>query len=129
MTDVTLFLAAFWGWFIIIFCVILLFNPKRTAQMMAYLEHEKHLVLPAILTIVLGLVSVLLHNVWKFNWQLIITLFGWSTLLKGIHLLAFPKNTLKLIDALNHRWLPVIYGIMCLLSIVLLNQVYQLVPY
>ena len=129
MTDVTLFLAAFWGWFIIIFCVILLFNPKRTAQMMAYLEHEKHLVLPAILTIVLGLVSVLLHNVWKFNWQLIITLFGWSTLLKGIHLLAFPKKTLKLIDALNHRWLPVIYGIMCLLSIVLLNQVYQLVPY
>lgn len=129
MDDKSLFLAAFWGWFIIIFCVIFVFNPKRTSQLIKNLVHEKHLVLPAILTIVLGLVSVLLHNVWELNWQLIITVFGWSTLLKGIHLLAFPKNTLKLIDTLNYKWLPVIFGIMLLLSLILINQVYQVVPY
>lgn len=129
MDQMSLFLAAFWGWFVVIFCVILLVNPKRTSQMITYFEHEKHLVIPAIFTLTLGLVSVLLHNVWKLNWQLIITIFGWSSLLKGIHLLAFPKNTLKLINTLNYRWLPLIYSILVLLSLVLLNQVYQLVPY
>ena len=103
MNDMSLFLAAFRGSLIITFGVVFVFNPKRTSQLIKNLVHDKHLVLPAILTIVLGLVSVLLHNVWEFNWQLIITLFGWSTLLKGIHLLAFPKNTLKLIDTLNYK--------------------------
>jgi hypothetical protein len=129
MKDISLFLAAFWGWFIVIFCVVLLVNPKRTSQLIKNLTHEKHLVLPAILTIVLGLVSVLLHNVWTLNWKLIITLFGWGTLLKGMHLFAFPKNTLKLIDTINHKWLPVLYIVLFLLGVILLNQVYQIVPY
>lgn len=129
MESISLFLAAFWGWFIVIFCVVFLVNPKRISQLIKNLTHEKHLVLPAILTIVLGLVSVLLHNKWTFNWELIISVLGWSTLLKGLHLLAFPKKMLKIIDTINYKWFPVIFSVMLLLSLVLLNQVYQLVPY
>ena len=129
MENTTLFLAEFWGWFIIIFCVILLINPKRASRLIMALEHEKHLVIPAVLSITLGLVSVLLHNVWSLNWMLIITLLGWGTLLKGIHLFAFPKNSLKLVDAINQRWLPLYYTALFLLGFILLNQVYQIVPY
>jgi hypothetical protein len=129
MENLTYFLAAFWGWFIVIFCVILLVNPKRTSQLIKNLTHEKHLVLPAILTIVLGLVSVLLHNVWTLNWELFITLFGWGTLLKGVYLFALPKNTLKILKTINYKWFSVLYIIVFIIGIVLLNQVYQLVPY
>ena len=129
MKDITLFLAEFWGWFIIIFCVILLINPKRASQLIMDLEHEKHLVIPAVVSIVLGLVFILLHNVWTLNWKLIITLLGWATLLKGIHLFAFPKNTLKFIDTINQRWLPLYYIVLFLLGLILLNQVHQIVPY
>lgn len=129
MEVVTLVLAKFWGWYSIIFCMILLINPKRVAQLISHIENEKHLVIPAMFAITLGLISVLLHNVWELNWKLIITIFGWSALIKGIHLFAFPKNTLKLIDAINHKWLPVLYIILFLCGVVLLNQVYKLVPY
>lgn len=129
MDIVTLVLAKFWGWYSIIFCMILLINPKRVAQLIAHIENEKHLVIPAMFVITLGLISVLLHNVWEFNWKLIITIFGWSTLIKGIHLFTFPKNTLKLIDAINHKYLPVFFIIMFALGILLLNQSYQWVSY
>jgi hypothetical protein len=129
MEHVTLFLASFWGWLIIIFCVLFLITPKRIPVWLSSLQHEKHLVLPAILTISLGLASVLLHNVWELNWQLIITIFGWSALLKGIYLFIFPKSILKFVDRVNHKWLPVFYIIMLGFGLILLNQVYQLVLY
>ena len=48
------------------------------------------------LSLFLGLTSVLLHNVWEPNWQVLITIFGWLALIKGIIVIAWPevsKNT------------------------------------
>ena len=32
------------------------------------------------ITLLLGLVTILLHNVWAYDWKVIVTILGWSTL-------------------------------------------------
>ncbi len=48
------------------------------------------LFLTGILTLVFGFVLVVFHNVWVMGWPVIITVFGWIALFKGIWILAFP---------------------------------------
>jgi len=46
-------------------------------------------------TLILGLVTVILHNVWVADWRVIITFLGWSTLIKGIMKIGFPEEIHK----------------------------------
>lgn len=39
----------------------------------------------------MGLVTVILHNFWVGDWRLIITILGWSSLIKGIMKIGFPE--------------------------------------
>jgi len=45
--------------------------------------------------LVIGLVIVLSHNVWVSGWPVIITIYGWAGILKGIWLLVFPNSAAK----------------------------------
>lgn len=42
------------------------------------------------IALVLGLATVLLHNIWVADWRVVITVFGWLSLLKGVVRLGFP---------------------------------------
>lgn len=39
----------------------------------------------------LGILIVNFHNVWTSDWRVLITFLGWSALIKGILLIAFPQ--------------------------------------
>jgi uncharacterized protein YjeT (DUF2065 family) len=41
--------------------------------------------------LLLGLIVVTFHNVWVVNWPVIITLLGWSALIKGAVRIAAPR--------------------------------------
>jgi len=129
MGDVSVFLAQFWGWYMVIFSFILIANPKRTEQLISYLEDEKYLVITSLSAILIGLTTVLLHNIWEANWKLIITIFGWISLIKGIIRFTFPKTALKAINKLNIKWMPLFFAIFFFLGMILLNQAYQWVLY
>ncbi len=45
-----------------------------------------------LMSIVLGLLVIQFHNVWKLHWSLIITISGWSMLIKGIILNIAPSS-------------------------------------
>lgn len=47
------------------------------------------------LSIFLGLGTVILHNVWVFNWQGFLTVIAWLALLKGIYIIAYPEPSKK----------------------------------
>jgi hypothetical protein len=38
----------------------------------------------------LGLMTVVAHNIWVWDWPVFITVLGWSTLIKGIMKVGFP---------------------------------------
>ena len=48
------------------------------------------------MAVVAGMFMVLFHNMWVGGWEVIITLFGWAALIKGVLLILAPKAMLGL---------------------------------
>jgi len=48
--------------------------------------------------IILGVLLVVSHSVWVFDWRLVITIMGWLVLLKGIGRIFFPDAIGRLIE-------------------------------
>jgi uncharacterized membrane protein len=127
--DNSIFLAKFWGYYLLIFFVILSFNPKRIRQVFNDLKDEKFLIILSFLSIIIGLINILLHNIWESNWQLIITLIGWISLLIGLSLFIFPKQTIDWLKFINIKFVQVIYTLLFLIGIYLLNIAYSIIPF
>ena len=125
--DNSLFLAKFWGWYLIIFFLILSFNPKRIKQIFEDLKDEKFLIISAFMAIIVGLLNILFHNVWEPNWKFIITLMGWSSLFMGLALFIFPKQTVAWLTFINIKLVQLIYTLLFFLGIFLLNVAYEIV--
>ena len=95
MENTSLFLAKFWGWYLIIFFFILSLNPQRIVQITRDLKDQKFVILSSFMAIIIGLLSILSHNIWENDWRILITLIGWSALLIGLSLFIFPKQTVS----------------------------------
>lgn len=127
MDEVSIFLAKFWGWYFIIFFLILSFNPKRIVQVIKDLEDQKFVIVISFLAIVIGLLNILFHNVWEDDWRLIITFIGWIALFIGLSLFIFPKRTVLWLDYLNIKFVQVIYMMLFFIGLFLLNMGYGIV--
>ena len=127
--DTSLFLFKFWGWYCVIFFFILCFNPKRIKQIIEDIQDEKFTILISFLAIIIGLLNILFHNVWEANIRLVVTLFGWLALLKGIMLLTFPRTTTKGITKMNIKFVQAMYIFVFLIGVILLNEAYGIVPF
>lgn len=55
-----------------------------------FVDSPALLFVTGILALVMGFVLVAFHNVWVMGWTVIITLFGWIALIKGVMILVFP---------------------------------------
>ncbi|TYB79516.1 hypothetical protein [Bizionia myxarmorum] len=123
----SIFLGKFWGWYLIIFFVILTFNPKRIKQIFNDLKDEKFLILSSFMAIIIGLINILLHNIWEPNWKLIITLIGWSSLFIGLALFILPKQTVTWLEVTNVKFVQVLYTLLLFIGLFLLNIVYGII--
>jgi len=65
------------------------------------------------ITFLMGLVTVILHNVWVASWEVVITILGWSTLLKGISKIGFPEMIHKQAQRFKKKqWLSALFLIL-----------------
>lgn len=127
--DISVFLLKFWGWYCIIFFFVLSFNPKRVKQIVDNLQDARFLIILSLFAIIIGLLNVLAHNIWEPNIKLLITLFGWLALIKGIILFTFPKQTISLLKQTNLKFIQAIYVLLFFLGLFLLNEAYGIVPF
>jgi hypothetical protein len=127
--ELSLFFAKFWGWYLIIFFMILSLNPKRIKQIFEDLKDEKFLILISFIAIIIGLTNIILHNIWELNYKIIITLIGWFSLFIGLALFIFPKWTVDWLKVTNVKFVQVMYTLLFLVGLFLLNMVYQIIPY
>jgi hypothetical protein len=125
--DTSLFLAKFWGWYLLIFFFVLSFNPRRIQQIFEDLKDQKFLILAAFAAIIIGLLNILFHNIWELSWKFIITILGWTSLFIGLGLFVFPEPTTRKLAVLNLKFVQTIYVLLFLLGIFLLNMGYGLV--
>jgi hypothetical protein len=125
--DKSIFLAKFWGWYLLIFFVILSFNPKRIKQLFNNLKDEKFLIILSFVSIIVGLLNILFHNVWEASWKLIITGIGWISLSVGLLLFIFPKQTRNWLAFMNIKFVQVLYTLLFLIGLYLLNISYGII--
>jgi len=102
--ETSIFLAKLVGPYMIIIGAGILFNTKYYQGMIeGFTENPVLLYLGAIMALFFGLLIVLFHNVWVWNWPLIITIFGWGGLVKGIWLIFFPKSVNKMMNVFRDK--------------------------
>jgi hypothetical protein len=95
--NAQLFFAQFWGWLTVIVTVMFFVRPRALHDVKRLIVENRAFGLTyGYLSLFLGLASVVLHNDWVMNWHVLITIFGWLALIKGIIVIAWPevsKNT------------------------------------
>jgi hypothetical protein len=70
------------------------------AMAQEFLRSPALIYLAGILTMTAGVAIVLSHNVWVANWPVLITIFGWLSVIGGAARIALPEQTRKLGDTM-----------------------------
>lgn len=92
--EITIYLAKFWGSLFMILGGLSVVG-KFLGRVIEYTEDKTITISTGYITFLLGLITVVLHNVWVMDWRIAITILGWGTLLKGIEKIAFPDRINK----------------------------------
>jgi len=114
--DATTFLARFWGSILVIMgFAFLLRRRKLMNTIILILDDKRFVFLSGWLAMILGLITILLHNLWVLDWRVVITLFGWVSLMKGVARILFPQLPQKTASKLKKKeWLIIILSIICI---------------
>jgi len=89
--EISIYLARFWGSLFIILGLGSVL-AKLLGRIIGYTEDKTITISTGYITFLLGLITVVLHNIWVFDWRVAITILGWTTLLKGIEKIVFPNR-------------------------------------
>ena len=92
--EITIFLAKFWGSLFMILGVMSI-GAKLLGRIIEYTEDKTITISTGYITFLLGLTTVVAHNVWVWDWPVAITILGWVTLFKGIEKIGFPDRVNK----------------------------------
>jgi hypothetical protein len=70
-------------------------GAKLLGRIIKYTEDKTITISTGYITFLLGLITVVLHNIWVADWRVAITILGWTTLFKGITKIGFPEHVHK----------------------------------
>lgn len=70
-------------------------GAKLLGRIIDYTEDKTITISTGYITFLLGLATVVAHNVWVWDWPVAVTVLGWITLLKGIEKIGFPERVNK----------------------------------
>ena len=91
MMDATIFLARLWGSYFIIFGSLFILT-RQLGKTIEMTDDKAFVISTGYITLIMGLVTVILHNIWVADWRVVITLLGWFTVIKGIMKIGFPER-------------------------------------
>ena len=92
--EISIFFARLWGSFFIIFGALFIIT-KQLGKTIEMTKDKAFVISTGYITLLMGLITIILHNIWILNWKIIITILGWSTLIKGIMKIGFPEQINK----------------------------------
>lgn len=94
--DSSLLLARLIGPLLVVVGVGVLLNRRHYATMMQrFLDNTELYYFSGVLAFLVGEVLVLFHNLWVWDWRVVITVIGWMSLAKGAVRIVFPAIGLR----------------------------------
>ena len=95
--DTSIFLARLLGPSMLVIGLGLLLNRATYRDMsLEFLDSPALIYIGGLIAFVAGLAIVLTHNVWVVGWPVVITIFGWVSLVAGIFRIVFPASVMQL---------------------------------
>ena len=90
--DASKFLGKVMGLYLIVISIAMFTNMPLFLNNIDKVIHDPQLMfISGFMTLIVGLLMVVSHNIWKWNWQGLITLIAWLTLLKAVSLTLYPQ--------------------------------------
>lgn len=75
----------------------ILVNPDFYKKLVKdFTENPPVIYLGGLVALAIGYLLVMFHNIWTKDWSVIITIFGWAALIKGLFLIVLPKLSIKI---------------------------------
>lgn len=94
---ISMFLAQVIGLLLLAVSLAMFTQPTRFKKIIADAGAHAGLVyFMGVMSVTMGLLVVLSHNIWSDDWHVLITLFGWFLLLQGLARLFCPDRLSKL---------------------------------
>lgn len=91
--QTSLYLAKLMGPVLTVIGLFIVLRPERMRQIgREFLVSNALIFMSGIITLPIGIAIVISHNVWDSDWRVLITLFGWITVLAGIARLMLPDR-------------------------------------
>lgn len=92
----SIFLAQIIGCFLFLVSLAMLVHHARfKKQMNDFLANHAMVAFSGNLSLLLGLLIVVSHNIWISEWPVLITIIGWIVLLQGLARIYFPEAFVK----------------------------------
>ena len=74
-----------------------LFNKKTLKAIIdESTKNRGFLWLSGLIAFIMGVVMISIYNVWAYQPKVIITIFGWTAILKGILIMVFPEYSINM---------------------------------
>ena len=93
--ETSIFFLKFYGYFFFLFAVALLISKKGMKVMIAASKDKTHIMFTGMLSLIIGLPVIILHNIWTFDVLGFVTFIGWISVVKGVVRIAFPSFVVK----------------------------------
>ena len=95
--ELSIFVAQVMAIYFVILGVVALVNHKKFAKFVKDFKKNKlFLFFGASLDLFFGVILVVAHNIWVWDWPLVITILGWLWLIEGTLVMLLPGKSLKL---------------------------------
>lgn len=113
--DISIFLAKAFGIYLIVIGLPFIFNFQNLKPIInEFISSRPCMLLGAIVALILGIILILIHNIWTLDWRLLITLLAWLTFIKGVTRFYFPAFSTKMGNSLQSETSYRVMGLICL---------------
>lgn len=90
--DVSKFLGKVIGIYLLIVSTSMILNlPQFVKYVNDLISNPSLTFVTGFFTLILGILMVVGHNVWEWNWRVLVTIVGWITLVKGASIIYYPQ--------------------------------------
>lgn len=101
----TLFFAQVMGLYLVIMGIIMLSRASYYREMIRHLKvGSSTIVLASVAGLIMGISLVLVHNLWTWQPEVLVTLVAWGILIKSICWLSFPEYMVNMTQKMYSGW-------------------------
>lgn len=98
----SLFLAQIFGIYFLILAIAMFANPQRFLNLIGNFRQDGPILfLGNIISLIIGIILIVIHNVWVLGWPVLITILAWLIFIRSVIYLLFPNVMQKMMGYIN----------------------------